>query len=395
MKSGYCITTKQFILRCKHPEWLKETQKLYNEVLLFYYQLLLRHTELHSLNGQQTMRELEILSIPGRDKVPVPEPLPAGKVPLYFRRSAINSAVAMVKSYLSRQEQEEPTKEFHKPVTFYKGMYRDLTEREITLKLWTGEKWQWMRCRLNGNHLPQDGEILSPMVVVHEKECYLNVPVKEEVRDVRKASERIRQNTRICSVKFSNQDAVAICGILDEAGKLVNSYYIKGGSQYRHLCTQIQEKMDKSRKSIGAQKESQPNKKYWVKLKNVSDYFSNSISRQIIDISIKEGAGIITLAKYNKEYSMGVLSNTGKWSPLALSTRIREQLKYKAWGQGILVLEVNPKDTANRCSRCGGKIQNKGSEYLCENGHRGERHLNSAVLLGRKCIESFRKQDVE
>lgn len=414
MKTGYCITTKQFTLRCNHPEWLMETQNLYNEVLLFYYQLLLKHPQLHALNNQQILRELEILSVPGRDKLPVPYPLfgeegrpeafrencssdeavfkrrrKTGKIPLYFRRSAINSATAMVKSYLARQEQEEPTQKFQKPVTFYKGMYRDLTEKQIELKVWNGEKWIWLHCRLGGNRLPTEGELLSPTVTAGEKGYFLNVPVRGEVSDSRKAIERIAHGSKMCCVKFSNQDALAVCAVLDGEGKLITSYYIKGGNQYRHLCSGLIEKMEKSKKSIGDQKENQPNKRYWVKLKNVSDYFSNSVSRQIIDISTKENADIIALAKYDKEYSINVLGNTGKWSPLSLSTRIRDQLKYKAWSQGILVLEVNCKDIANRCSRCGAPIKTHGTEYFCENGHQGERHLNSAIVMGRKCRESF------
>ena len=41
-------------------------------------------------------------------------------------------------------------------VTFFKGMYSDLTDRSICLKLWNGEKWIWTDCNLKGRPLPQE-----------------------------------------------------------------------------------------------------------------------------------------------------------------------------------------------------------------------------------------------
>ena len=65
-KSGYSITTWRLHLWCRHPEWLRTTQEFYNRIAEFYYNLLLDHTELWELGSQQTLRELEIMSIPGR-----------------------------------------------------------------------------------------------------------------------------------------------------------------------------------------------------------------------------------------------------------------------------------------------------------------------------------------
>ena len=51
-------------------------------------------------------------------------------------------------------------------VTFFKGMYSDLTDRSICLKLWNGEKWIWTDCNLKGRPLPQDGQLMSPTLVL-------------------------------------------------------------------------------------------------------------------------------------------------------------------------------------------------------------------------------------
>ena len=106
-KSGYSITTWRLHLWCRHPEWLRTTQEFYNRIAEFYYNLLLDHTDLWELGSQQTLRELEIMSIPGRGGRIPSDPLPWQKVPLYFRRAAANEGIASAKSYISRFAQDE------------------------------------------------------------------------------------------------------------------------------------------------------------------------------------------------------------------------------------------------------------------------------------------------
>ena len=387
----YSITTKRFVLRTRHAEWLEETQQFFNQILEFYYRLFLEHEELVGLNNQKAARTLEMLTIVGRDKKPVPNPLPWEKVPLYFRRAAVNAAIAAGRSYLARDNQKVPAEAFHKSVTYYKGMYRDLSEREISLRVWNGECWEWLHCRLSGNHVPENAQWMSPSVVIRGKEIFLHVPVKGVVSDGRKAKERMSDKGKLCSVQFTNDDAVVVCVILDSDGRQDSVHFIKGGKQYGHQCRLTLEKLEKSQKSLGGQKENQPNKKYWMKLKNSSEYFSNCISRQIINICMEREADIIILPQYADEYTRMVMTKVGNWSPLHLSYRIREQLGYKAWKEGILILEVDVKDISSKCSKCGADIKKEKDEFICPNGHRGNRYVNSAVNLGRKCILNFGK----
>lgn len=387
----YSITTKRFVLRTRHSDWLEETQMLYNQVLLFYYNLFLDREEIQGQSAKQASRALEVLTIVGRDKQPVQHPLPWIKVPLYFRRAAINAAISAGKSYLTREGQGSRTEQFRMSVTFYKGMYNDFDENKISLKVWTGDRWEWICCKLHGNHFPEGVKRLSPSVVIQEQEMFLSVPIKQSVLDGRKAKERMLANTNLCCVQFTNEDAVAVCVILDGVGNQKSVHFLKGGRQYVHGCRQILDRIEKSQKSLGDQKENQPNKKYWIKLKNRSDFFSNNISRQIINISCSEDAGVIILPKYEENYQKIVMTKVGNWSPLYLSYKIRKQLSYKSWNQGILVLEVDAHDTGNKCAKCGAVIKKKKHDYYCPNGHQGNRYMNGAINMGRKCIKSFRK----
>ena len=162
----YAITVRRYNVLFRHTDWLKKTQELYNEILLFYYRLYLETFPDQQPGTQEALRILETLTIVGRDKQPVPTPLPWKKIPLYFRRAAINTATAAAKSYLARGTQEHPTEKFTESVTFYKGTYRDSQDTTISLKLWNGESWQWSRLRLRGNTVPEAGQMMSPALVL-------------------------------------------------------------------------------------------------------------------------------------------------------------------------------------------------------------------------------------
>lgn len=407
MKSGYCITTKKFTLRCKHPQWFAVTQELYNQILFFYYQLLLKHPDYHSLNNQQILRSMEVLTIMGRDKNPVPDPLPWDKVPLYFRRAAINGAIGMVKSYLNRKGFTNQAAAMNASVVYYKGMYRELTSEKVWLKVYDGSSWHWMHCRLSGNELLKDAEPMSPTVVIETAgirqenaagdasvAVSLHVPVREAVEDARTSKERMAAGEKICSVQFTNSDAFAVACIMDSGLNQVAVRFFKGGGEYSHHCAVALEKIQKSEASRGGiqQEDERTNQKYWMHLKHLREHYAHQVSRQIVDYCKEKGAKTIVMAAVDGKLTGPVLKAAGKWSTLHLSTRIKEYLSYKAWRSGIVVLEIQPKHAGRVCCQCGRKIRKKKEMFECENGHTGNRYVNTARNLGKMCLEDFGKK---
>lgn len=453
-KSYYSITTRKFTLRCRHPEWLKTTQDFYNRIVLFYYDLYLDQWESgqrEGLSGQQALRRLERLSIVGRDRQPVPYPLPWERVPLYFRRSAANKGIAAGRSYLARSLQisdEENNKAtglqntaeyrlekrhkipresvetqrsviasenkrseehslqlnrsrfFQEPVTYYKGMYRELTDRSVELKVWNGQEWCYLHCRLSSNTIPEGATCLSPSVFLRGKVVYCNIPVRTAVQDGRKTKERLQQGTNICTIQFASGNIFAVCLVTDCNGKQLGVQFICDADRYVQLCRNELNKIEKSKRERTAEGKGHrlegldersvlENKRYWIKLKNINNYFSNKVSRQVINYSKFYGAGIIVMPEYEKVYAKYVMQKSGNWSSVHLSTRIREQIYYKAWQEGILVLEAKPYDCGKICAVCGAAVRREGKECLCENGHRGNRYLNSACNLNRVFRESI------
>ena len=268
----YAITVRRYNILFRHTEWFHQTQDLYKEILLFYYQLYLEIFTDEQPGTQEALRILEKLTIVGRDKQPVPNPLPWKKVPLYFRRAAINTATAAAKSYLAREEQEQPTEAFTESVTFYKGMYRDFQQNTISLKLWDGEEWQWSRLRLRGNTVPEEGQMMSPALVLKKDHAELHIPWKIPVADGRGARERITAENKSCSTIFTGQDAYTVCCILDSSGKRESSFYIKGGREYANASRQIYDRIKRSEDVQGGGGNVKVNYRYWKKLKNLHEH---------------------------------------------------------------------------------------------------------------------------
>lgn len=395
-KQGYCITTKRFRLRCGHPQWLWQTQEIYDRVEKFYYDLYLTHEELWEKSGQEALRILETLSLPGRERKNPEYPLPWEGLPPYFRRAAANAGIAAARSHVSRGKNTAVSKasELHSSVVYYSRMYRDFSAGEITLKVWNGEAWRWMRCRLYGEEFSDKAQPLSPSVVLEGEFIMLHVPVREPVPDATPVKARMKEGRRVCALQFMNGGAFAVASICDNREQEIAVKFFGGGKEYAHHCRRILEKIRKSQDSLGDFPQGKPNRKYWTHLKNLSDYYAHRVSREIIRFCQENQASVIALPRYNEEYSRRVMAGAGSWSALQLSIRIRRYLQYKGWQAGLMVIEVHAAGIGSVCAKCGGRIireNEDGREYLCESGHRGNRYLNAARNLSIKCRRQFEK----
>lgn len=388
MKTGYSIRTWRMRLFCSEKQMIETTETLYREAVAFYYGLLREREELWQESLISIQGQLELLTVPGRDgRIPAYTP-PGGKLPVYFRRSAMNKASMAVKA--AAEAGNFPEK-IDANITFFKGMYRELTDTSVELKLWNGKKWIWTSCGLTGRPFPVDADILSPTLVHEEKYLMFHVPMKQSNSDARTAKERMQEGTRLCSVRFTNTDSFAVCCILDEESRQIAVSRCSGGKAYRHHCRELLKKIEASKKYTEKDNVSQPNRKYYMHLKHLNEHYAHQVSKEILDFCKKNQAGVIVLPEYDENFSRISMYRSGNYSPLHLSIRIRSYLKYKAWAEGILVLEARADGTEKQCSICGSPGRKQGSLFICQNGHQINRFLNGARNLGTRCQESFRK----
>lgn len=388
MKTGYSIRTWRMRLFCSEKQMIETTEDLYREAVNFYYELLKDWEELWEENLLTIQGQLEKLTVPGKDgRVPRYVP-PGGKLPVYFRRSAMNKAAMAVKTAAGAESFPE---KIDANITFFKGMYRDLTDTSVVLKLWNGKKWIWTECSLTGRSFPKEAAILSPTLVHEEKWLMFHVPIKQENSDARTAKERMQEGTRLCSVRFTNTDSFAVCTVLDKQSIPIAVKNCSGGKAYRHRCRELLKKIETSKAFTEKDNVTQPNRKYYMHLKHLNEHYAHQVSKEIIEFCKKNQAGIIVLPEYEENFSRISMYRSGNYSPLHLSIRIRNYLKYKAWVEGILVLELRADGTEKQCSICGSPGKKQGSLFICQNGHQVNRFLNAARNLGAKCQESFRR----
>ena len=296
MSAGYAITTYKVQLNYKHLDWFKQTQSLFDDVLAFYYKLLEKQPEALSLTNQNLLRHLELQTIKQRDGTLPETPLPFEKIPLYFRRAAINAAISMYRSYVGKlkawQESQEkqikngklkmensgtesqsdselnqigkadlhqnlppstfnfspesakkgrpsPPKHLHMAMLYYKGMYKDFADGSILLKLYTGKTWAWVKHRYTGRPFPKNAELMSPTIVIKKKKVMLHIPVKEMVEDSRTAKERVQQNEKFVAVALTGSDSLAVCTTIEADGRATAPYFIKGGKELAHRRKQL------------------------------------------------------------------------------------------------------------------------------------------------------------
>lgn len=130
MKTGYSIKTWKMRLFCPEKQMIETTEALYRDAVAFYYELLKEREELWAENLLTIQGYLEKLTVPGRDGREPKYIPPGGKLPVYFRRSAMNKAAMAVKTAASAESFPE---KIDANITFFKGMYKDLTDTSVVL----------------------------------------------------------------------------------------------------------------------------------------------------------------------------------------------------------------------------------------------------------------------
>ena len=410
MKAGYAITTYKIQLNYKRLDWFKQTQSLFDAVLAFYYKLLEKQPETLELSNQNLLRHLELQTIKQRDGTKPEIPLPFEKIPLYFRRAAINAAISMYRSYMGKlktwaekqikNEKPSPPKRLHMSMLYYKGMYKDFDEKSILLKLYTGRAWAWVKHRYTGRPFPKNAELMSPTVVIKKKKVMLHIPVKEIVEDGRTAKERVKQHESFVAVALTTSDTLAVCTTIQADGSASHPYFIKGGKELAHRRKQL---LGYTKRSSAPENViGRPNAKYYQKITRVTDHYAHEVSRKIVDYAVRQGAKLIVMPGYSNSFAKGTLPYLKTNVMDFIGRRIIRYTSYKAWQAGIVVTFNSVGNAKKECYHCGSVIYKYNAEYQppsqnfyggknfrCKEGHKGSTALNTARNIGKSFYGAF------
>jgi len=408
-KIGFQTITYRFHLYCDRMDWLELTKELYNKTLTFYYDVLLKEPELSEVPKLKRLRAIELLTIGTKEEAAedVKYPIPFEKLPLYFRRSAINQAIRMYEIYRSREgDGVEPTTKFDASPIYYKGMYKEFTSTSIMLKLFNGDRWVWTDCSIDtcGRAMPEEDKIQSPVIVLENGRAMLHVPVRETVEDARPLKERLQNCDKICAVYFPSSDTMATLVVISTDGTFMESKFIYGGKELLHRKNILLRRIEANRASMGGDISKLPedeNKRLWEKLHHLTDDKAHKVSREIVEFCKTRDIDIIVVPNYgqfNTFMRKGYLTTPNyDW----IGRRIISFLRYKAFGEGIVVASASTKDIASTCYICKkpvkkynknarpGKYYYGGKNFICLNGHCGNSYFNSAMNVSKNFLENY------
>ena len=416
MKAGYAITTYKIQLNYKHLDWFKQTQSLFDAVLAFYYKLLEKQPETLELSNQNLLRHLELQTIKQRDGTKPEIPLPFEKIPLYFRRAAINAAISMYRSYMGKlknwaekqikNEKPSPPKRLHMSMLYYKGMYKDFDEKSILLKLYTGRAWAWVKHRYTGRPFPENAELMSPTVVIKKKKVMLHIPVKEIVEDGRTAKERVKQHESFVAVALTTSDSLAVCTTIQADSGAMPLFYQGWKKELAHR--RKQQLLGYTKRSSAPENViGRPNLKYY-QITRVTDHYAHEVSRKIVDYAVRQGAKLIVMPGYSNSFAKGTLPYLKTNVMDFIGRRIIRYTSYKAWQAGIVVTFNSVGNAKKECYHCGSVIYKYNAEYQppsqnfyggknfrCKEGHKGSTALNTARNIGKSFYGAFMKRLVD
>ena len=417
-KSGYRTITYRFRLTCEHMHWLVETKQMYNRVLAFYYDVISKEPDIWNVPKLQMMRQLELLTVGtrGEESGDTKYPLPFEKVPLYFRRAAINDAIRLQGSFRAGEEKgTKPAEVFDASPIYYKGMYKEFTCTSIRLKVFNGDKWVWEDCTIDtcGRTMPGEDQMMSPVIVLEKGRAMLHVPVKEEVEDVRTVKERLQEEENICAAYFPNSDTMAVLVVLNQKGELKKSKFIHGGKELAHRKRVLLKRIEENRRSMGYGQNGQDkhpqdilppeeNKSLKEKIHRITDDAAHKVSREIVKFCKEQQVSVLVVPGYKQSMDFNRIGYVAATNYDWLGRRIISYTRYKAFGEGIVTATASTKNIASRCHTCGQPVKkyNKnyrpgtnfygGTNFVCPQGHQGNSYFNSAMNVGQNFLEHMK-----
>lgn len=414
--------------------WFGSTRTLFNAVAAFYFAVLDAHPAVLELPVKDALTTLEQLTHTTADNPHPAMPLSAITVqmPALFRRAAIHAALGAMRSFqtsLGRWKRAKanaeargklyqvrppvPPREWNRSVVLYAGLWKQATGRHITLKLFDGKTWRWVRFRVHGPQVPAGWDRGSPQVVQRGERWWLHVPLSRELTRPQKVATQLASDPKplLCAVDLNINDALAVATVQRADGTVIASRFFRGGDELHDRRKRLLGRIARNRRQTGVLAEGeQDNKALWAKIGDLDEAIAHRLSRRMVDFALVQGAPILVF-----EHLGSFRPERGKYSRRAndkrtywLRGRIVRFARYKAWIAGILTCRVNPKDTSRRCARCGAEVARYGPGEPPEGYRpgaplvackqcpmRGNADRNASLNIGQRLVARYQQTGQE
>lgn len=272
--------------------------------------------------------------------------------PKNLRRSVINDSIGRVRSHLSNYKNwENSGKKKGEPglpkaknhITLYKDAYDlDLEQRFVSIKVFTGSKWEWVNYPIKRNHwvkkrLSENGwNALSPSLIVKEKYIGLHFPQEKtiEAKKVKESKENPALFTVAVDLNVKNLAVVTV----RQFGKIVYTEFVKdeGLDQHRYQHSKVVSfKQYQSGKPV---KGERSNRKIWDHVKRTNEDFAHKVSRRITTICRNYPECVLLFENLRKIKNSGGSKSrrlNRKWAN-QIKGKINSYSKEKAFAFGIV-----------------------------------------------------------
>ena len=405
---------------------LESTVAMLNSVLSTYLDLTLKHrslidrkkesvnlktgeVRLRPLYNSEILTELEKLSLPTKTHPQTPLNIKSlfPGLPTPQRRSCINTATGMVRSYLSNKKNWEshPSGNPPKPPvarnlpTFYKGTYHlgfvspreidstsstgdstvvisrgeppqielfDIKNQFVRLKVFDGEQWVWKNypVKIGRKQLEQLNDpqwsIQSPTLVPKRSkggiEWYLHLPLAKPV-SVKPIEEQKKANPSLTTLAVDLGLRHLAVVTVRQQGKMVFVKFFRGEEVEAHRLRHLIKVFKKQQHSGKPVRGERSNKQLWRHIRETNQAIAHHITREIVSIARRYDVPVLLIEslhtfqpRHGEKRSRKLNRKLTSW----LKGKIEEQLRYKAFEHGILVKSVSPYFTSSICNKCGG-----------------------------------------
>jgi len=307
-------------------------------------------------------------------------------MPRDYRRSVIKDAIGKVRGYLSNFAKWEASgADKSKPSTpganNHPTLYKQVIELELELvtrqncfveiKVYAGANWEWVRypfkfsewqnTRLNDS----SWENKSPKLILRPN--YVGLHISQEKTIKAKKVKESKEDPHLVTVGVDlNVKNLAVVTVRED-GKIIETAFIKDEGldqhRYQHM-KQVYEHQWQSGKPV---KGEHSDTKLWDHIVRTNDDFAHKASRTIVDICAKYPGCVLIfekLRKIKRVRGQSKCHRANRKKANQVRGKIFEYSKAKAYGIGVVTLEVNPHGTSQYCSHCG----QKGGRFSFENG---------------------------
>lgn len=374
------------------PEYVKLTQLLFNDCVMFYVSQMSSNLELFLSTPS------DLLYKTYEKRIFIEPILNAARIPQDLRRAAIKKAAGVVKSWHTNFERWmkriERSKSCHTlkkrtrlkkkagkppvlplatnfPIQVYSGMFKDDTGDSLVVKLWTGKAWQYQKVSYRCRELPS-GYVKGTFALIYDENqlklvwvIQKNTPSKGKLVDHIKAYGKLR----ILSIDLNLDDPIVVGKVLEgyeDTSVVVEiaNLRIKGNNRLHHLRKRYLGQIAKAKSLTNTKTElgvSPPDNfcsKLWKRIKNLEKELVETISHSIVEIANAHNCNVIvfenlkTLKPQNGKYSRRSNTKRSFW----VAKKIQKRVEQKALNRySIYTVRVNPRYTSITDSQLGGK----------------------------------------